>query len=646
LGSINLSKSIRGHKYQDFKYYTGRRSKQKGGKTLMERADQVNGFCRKQKSMTAALVKFVEWFMDDYEEEERAEQEILTQCVQQLFRKYYYSVLDPEMTLTPAKIVTTLCEREFGNSLMTVPVLDCTFKGKKITRLQYHFASFGTDNHPMVNDLTQFLEVAGAGMRMEKPGILCAAEYRKLKKNLWIFDRHYINLISLMALEAGYIECVSAGNQIIGQTVAKSQEYFALTNGAKLQRLLELAMILCSKTLIQNFPELQKEFSVLRIAEFLRNPRSFDAVMETVYKKMGLDLKRLDRSLLTGNFEVTLQSLNTNENNLIKLFEIQRMLDIYFFTPFGYYLQVIRPVYPDIYDLTKELDEILVDLDNFQVIRNKLFSIAIDFDLTILGELILGEDKKPCRKGAIPDRIGDTELCNAVLASTAYMKAAHEAFAPNDDEAEDYLQFLMDDPVTILTRDKGKKAKVIDFPTKKVNETTNVNDQVFVFKVKIFEAKRIWRQIEIRGAQSLHHLHQAIFEAFGFDEEHLYAFYLSNQFWDPTTEYAHPEAESRSAEKALISKLGLVLKQKIAYVFDFGEERRFEVELVALHEAEAQGKYPRESKRNKPIKTRCDACQSDQNPIEWYCYDHDVYLCGRCAQEEKYAECYLTPAIL
>jgi hypothetical protein len=612
----------------------------------MDCAAQVNDFCRKQKSMTAALVKFVEWFMDDYEEEDRLEQEILAQCVQQLFRKYYYSALDPEMTLTPAKIVTTLCEREFGNALITVPVLDCVFKGRKITRLQYHFDCFGTDNHPMVNDMTRFLEVAGSGIRMDTPGLPCAVEYRKFKKDFWIFDRHYINLISLMALEAGYIECVQAENQLTGYTVAKSQEYFALTNGAKLQRLLELAVILCSKTLIQKFPELQKEFSVMRIAGFLRTPKSFDAVMETVYKKMGLDLKRLDRSLLTGNFEVTLQSLSVNEDNLIKLFEIQRMLDIYFFTPFGYYLHMIQPIYPDIYDLAKELDEILAEPDNFLAIRNKLFSIAIDFDLTVLGERFLGEGKKPCRKRIIPDQTGDAELWDAVLASTAYMEAAHDAFAPNEDEDEDYLHLLMDDHVTAPPKGKGKKAKVIDFPIKKTSETVRINEQVFVFKVKIFEAKRVWRQIEILGGQSLDDLHRAIFKAFSFDEEHLYAFYLSNKFWDLTAEYAHPEAEGRSASKAVISKLGLALKQKIAYVFDFGDERRFEVELVAVHDAEPKLNYPRESKRNKPTKTICDECQSDQNPIKWYCYDHDVYLCDQCAQKEKYAECYLTPAIL
>jgi hypothetical protein len=574
----------------------------KGGKTLMECAERFAGFCREQKSMTTALAKFVEWFMDDYADEDREEQEVLAQCVQQLFRKYYYSALDPQMMLTPAKIVTTLCEREFGNGLMPVPVLDCTFKGKKLTRLQYHFASFGTDDHPMVNDLTYFLETANAGIGMEAPGITRTAEYGKLKKRqLLIFDRHYINFLGLLALEAGYLECGLVENQLTCYTTTKAEEYLALTRTAKLRRLLELAVILCSKMLTRAFPELQREFAVLRIVGFLRNPRSYDMVMETVYKKMGLDLKRLDHSLLTGNFDMMLQGLDRNEDNLIKLFEIQRMLDVYFFTPFGYYFQIIQPVYPDIYDLAKELDELLADLDNFQVIRNKLFSLAVDFDLTVLGECFLGEGQKPRRKRRIPDQIGDAELCRSVLASTAYMEAEHEAYERYaEEEEEEYLRFLMKDlSVPSHRKATGQKARIIDFPVKKVAKTDTQLDQVFSFKVKCFSAKRIWRQIEIRGAQSLHDLHRAIFSAFDFEAEYLYAFFLSNRIGDTVTEYAHPESGSRSAALAIIGRLGLGLKQKIAYVFHCGAERRFEVELVAVQEADTRLQYPRESKRSK-----------------------------------------------
>jgi hypothetical protein len=608
----------------------------------MECSEQVGNFCKRQKSITAALTRFFGWFMDDYREEDRAEREILAQCYHQLFRKYYFSALNPEMTLTPANIVSMLCEREFGPEMTAVPVLDCTYKGKKIARLQCRFVCLQADNHPLVNDMRHFLEAAGAGLEMVAPGVLSAGEYGKLPNNLWILDRHYINILGLITCEAQYLELTKTEDGWTGRTAARAGDFFSLAKEDQLRLMVQQMVTLCSKTLTHAFPDLQKEFSVLRIAEFLRNPKSFEAIIEAIFKRMGLDLKQLDHSLLSGNFEVMLHSMGSNQENIIKLFEIQKMLDIYFFTPFGYYFHLIRPVYPEIYDLARELDEILSELDNLQVVRNKLFSIAVDYELTPLGEQLRGKVRKPRRTKAMPEQIGDAELLQAVLASIDYLEEE-----PVGNEVDDLFQFLTNDFKPTSPAGKGKKAKVLNFPLNKgAAAADDCDDRIFVFKVKFFQAKRIWRQIEIRGADTLDDLHQAIYNVFEFDEEHLYAFYLSNKLWDQTTEYTHAEADGCPAYEATISRLGLAVKQKIAYVFDFGDEQRFEVELVAVHDAEPKTQYPREVKRNKPVKTVCDACGSDQNPLKWYCDEYDLYLCDQCAQKKKFAECYLRPAIL
>ncbi|MGD9154019.1 MAG: hypothetical protein PVG90_00750 [Bacillota bacterium] len=610
---------------------------------MMECSEQVSDFCQRQKSITMALGRFLVAFMDGYRGENRAEREILAQCYHQLFRKYYFSTLNPEIALTPANIVSLLCEREFGPEMTAAPVLECTYKGKRITRMQCRFVCLQADNHPLSNDMRHFLEAAGAGLAMVKPGILSAGEYVKLPKSLWIPDRHYINILGLIACEARYLELTEAEGGWTARTAARAEDFFSLTKQDQLLLMAQHMVTLCSKKLTNAFPDLRKEFSVLRIMEFLRNPKSFETTMETLFKKMGLDLKKLEYLPLSGNFEEILQSMGSGRENIIKLFKIEQMLDIYFFTPFGYYFHLIRQVYPEIYDLAWELSEILDELDNLQAVRNKLFSMAGEYELTPLGERLQGKTRKPRRVRAMSEQIGDAELLQAVLAGIDYPEEE-----PDENEIEDLFQFLLSNFNPTPPTGKGKKAKVLDFPLNKGTAAAKeYGGRIFVFKVKLFYAKRIWRQIEIRGTDTLHDLHGAIYNVFEFDEEHLYAFFLSNKFWDQTTEYAHPRSDgSRPANKAVIGRLGLSVKQKIAYVFDFGTEQRFEVELVAVHDAEPQARYPREVKRNKPAKTVCDVCGSGQNPLKWYCEEYDLYLCEQCAQEEKFAECYLQPAIL
>jgi tetratricopeptide (TPR) repeat protein len=127
---------------------------------------------------------------------------------------------------------------------------------------------------------------------------------------------------------------------------------------------------------------------------------------------------------------------------------------------------------------------------------------------------------------------------------------------------------------------------------------------IYTFKVSLKEFSGVWRKIEIKGSQTLHHLHKAIFKAFERYDEHLYAFFLSNKPWDSSSEYGlpDPESDARNAERARIDSLGLQVKKRFLYLFDFGDEWWHSIELVSIKEGEPKGRYPRivESKGEAP----------------------------------------------
>ena len=55
--------------------------------------------------------------------------------------------------------------------------------------------------------------------------------------------------------------------------------------------------------------------------------------------------------------------------------------------------------------------------------------------------------------------------------------------------------------------------------------------------------KSVWRRMEMTGDQTLDELHEAIQRAFHWDNDHLYAFFLSGKAWDRQTEYESPFGE-------------------------------------------------------------------------------------------------------
>ena len=125
---------------------------------------------------------------------------------------------------------------------------------------------------------------------------------------------------------------------------------------------------------------------------------------------------------------------------------------------------------------------------------------------------------------------------------------------------------------------------------------------VYVFKVKLGYDKRVWRRIEILGIQTLHDLSLEITDAFDLNGFHLYSFFMSGRAWDPSTEYVSPdyprdsgqwEDEKRRSDDVRICSLGLRPKQRFLYLFDYGEEWRFEIEFLERVPPEDGVAYPR-----------------------------------------------------
>jgi hypothetical protein len=85
------------------------------------------------------------------------------------------------------------------------------------------------------------------------------------------------------------------------------------------------------------------------------------------------------------------------------------------------------------------------------------------------------------------------------------------------------------------------------------------------------------RRLAVPGNETLDDLHQLLRSAFGWDDDHLYSFWLNGEFWSGSeTEYTSPvEAgpDAKTAEVA-VDELELSSGQQVAYLFDFGDEWR------------------------------------------------------------------------
>lgn len=108
-------------------------------------------------------------------------------------------------------------------------------------------------------------------------------------------------------------------------------------------------------------------------------------------------------------------------------------------------------------------------------------------------------------------------------------------------------------------------------------EEMGLVDGTYVFKVSLRGG--LWRRIEISAHDTLLNLHRSIQEAFEFDNDHLYAFFMDGKRWSREMFTSPSDEEGPHVDQVRIGELGLYVGQKILYLFDFGDEWRFQVRL-------------------------------------------------------------------
>ena len=124
--------------------------------------------------------------------------------------------------------------------------------------------------------------------------------------------------------------------------------------------------------------------------------------------------------------------------------------------------------------------------------------------------------------------------------------------------------------------------------------------------------QKISARLAVASHESLTTLHNAIQRAFGWDDDHLYSFWLDGRFWgDASTEYVRPGApdtENASSDVPL-DELGLNEGAKIAYVFDYGDGWR--VLLTLRKRLNGEQTIPRVSEQRGVARLQYPPLQDD-----------------------------------
>lgn len=106
------------------------------------------------------------------------------------------------------------------------------------------------------------------------------------------------------------------------------------------------------------------------------------------------------------------------------------------------------------------------------------------------------------------------------------------------------------------------------------------------YTLKVFPAglgREVYRVIEITGEHSLDDLCDTVLKAFDFDNEHLYEFCMDNRKYSKYSYQVNPEYGAPST-RVKLDKMGLQIKQKFLFHYDFGDDWMFTISVQNITE--------------------------------------------------------------
>jgi len=120
----------------------------------------------------------------------------------------------------------------------------------------------------------------------------------------------------------------------------------------------------------------------------------------------------------------------------------------------------------------------------------------------------------------------------------------------------------------------------------------------YIFRASL--KPRLYRDIEIGNDASLAKFADAIVTAFDFDSDHAYGFFsklTGNIYQSPVRYELFADVDSggtaRSVKRTKVRQAFASVGSKMLFLYDYGDEWRFKVEVIGLGEKVPKAQYPK-----------------------------------------------------
>lgn len=304
--------------------------------------------------------------------------ETITELTPHIFRKWYYSPLKPNSSLSPANIINSYSLNKFGCHKMIVPSVEIKFKSNKLTGVNYYLKPLCLEDHYVIHDLKKLIEICTPDIELYEDNNIMRIKASELIDSLTFRDYGYVTYLTAVAFDLKLIRKMPSIHTIRAFVPGTSYDFFELDPQEQLKKIVKSSINLYSNELHNLFlPFGSINFKGL-IQNFFVNSFSIQKLYEKLFSLYGINLNEIIEDKEDKYFDL-------KESISVGLFFLSIITEMWLICPFGYYLQLIQPLYEKPFDMTQSLNEI--NVQGTEVNIDNLFLTPCDYyDLTSLGE--------------------------------------------------------------------------------------------------------------------------------------------------------------------------------------------------------------------------------------------------------------------
>ena len=147
--------------------------------------------------------------------------------------------------------------------------------------------------------------------------------------------------------------------------------------------------------------------------------------------------------------------------------------------------------------------------------------------------------------------------------------------------------------------------------------------------ISVSLGKGCYRHLRISGKDTLEDLADAILQAFGFDKDHLYTFFMDDRWWSDHAPYNSPYSdEPPYTDSVKLSRFRFEKGQSFKFLFDYGDEWRFQCKVLRV--------LDEDTKQTEIVRTKGDSPKQYPDYVEYDEYDDESDEDDDIIEDESY----------